>query len=543
MSLVFTTASPPATQDVQRADVACFVGFVARRTAMPLPDDVRTQLVAAGWAAPMSAADPTQRDPWVTSVWARDDDDVEALLDVPVVCDSWDLFDQLYAWEARPLSPTSDAVCTTYLGAAVRSFFARGGRRAVIVRVGDPWAVAEDAAQRTAAHVARLAALLPALGEGAPLFDPNDRSTWQGTQHLYGLRDISMLLLPDLPDACSLVTPLPDVSPTPPPTPEVFVECSVDDPVLADDSLRNLPAPRLDAPGYVAWQAAIAAARDFLATWDRELLLLAALPLPLIDTGDASGTTHAQADMLAWLQSLGVIAADGSAGNNADASAFVQLAWPWLQTQASTDDLPEGLESPDGVLAGLIADGALRSGTFRSVAGDASQAPLRDIAGALPVPAWGQGDASPTALLARHVCLFAQSPDGWALQSDVTTASDEAWRFGGASRLVGTIVRAARARGDAAAFEPNGPRLWARITSQMDALLTNFFNEGAFGGDTAGQSFVVRCDRSTMTQADLDNGRLIVQIGILPAMSVETISIVLDLGNTGGQASSLREAA
>ena len=177
MSLVFTTAAPPATQDVQRADVACFVGYVARRTAVPLPADVVAQLVAAGWAD----ADDT----WIRSVWARDGDDVQALLNVPVVVDSWQLFDQLYAWDARPLSPTSDAVCTTYLGAAVRSFFARGGRRAVIVRVGDPWAVAENAAQRTAAQVARVAALLPALGAGAPLFDPGDRATWQGVQHLY----------------------------------------------------------------------------------------------------------------------------------------------------------------------------------------------------------------------------------------------------------------------------------------------------------------------------------------------------------------------
>ena len=47
-----------------------------------------------------------------------------------------------------------DLVCASYLGAAVRSFFARGGRRAMIVRVGDPWPylVADRAAQQPAAH-------------------------------------------------------------------------------------------------------------------------------------------------------------------------------------------------------------------------------------------------------------------------------------------------------------------------------------------------------------------------------------------------------
>ncbi len=528
MSLVFTTAAPPVTQDVQRADVACFVGYVARRTAVALPDAVLAQLRAAGW---------------VDGVWARPDDDVQALLNLPVVVDGWDLFDQLYAWDARPVSPTSDATCASYLGAAVRSFFSRGGLRAVIVRVGDPWAAAEDGAQRTAQHAARLAALLPALDPEVPPFDPGTPSTWQGVQHLAGLRDVSLLLLPDLPDACSLVTPLPDTSPTPAPAAEGFVECSIDDPVAPDDSLRRLPAPRLDAPGYAAWQAAVGAARDFLFAWDRELLLLAALPLPQVDAGSADGSTLAQADMLAWLQSLGALGLDGTPGNRADASAFVQMAWPWLRTQAAADDLPEGLESPDGVLAGLVAEGALSQGTFRSVAGDVSQPLLRDIADAVPVPSWGQGDASPTALLARHVCLFAPSPDGWALQSDVTTSADEAWRFGGASRLVSTVVRAARARGDMAVFEPNGPRLWTKVRRQIEALLLDFFNEGAFAGDTAAQSFSVRCDRATMTQADLDAGRLVVQIGLWPAMSVETITVVLDLGNTGGAASALREAA
>ena len=50
------------------------------------------------------------------------------------------------------------------------------------------------------------------------------------------------------------------------------------------------------------------------------------------------------------------------------ASAFVQLGWPWLATRRAAD-LPETLEPPDGLLAGLIAASALARGTFRSVAG------------------------------------------------------------------------------------------------------------------------------------------------------------------------------
>ena len=167
---------------------------------------------------------------------------------------------------------------------------------------------------------------------------------------------------------------------------------------------------------------------------------------------------------------------------------------------------------------------------------------LRDIADAEPVPAWGQGDDSPAGQLARHICLIAQSPDGWALQSDVTTAGDEAWRFGGASRLMGSILRTARSLGDSVAFEPNGPRLWTRLRKSLEDMLMEYWYEGAFDGATAVQAFGVVCDRTTMTQNDLDNGRLIVQISVQPAVSIERITVVLNLGNTA-TSSALKEIA
>jgi hypothetical protein len=349
--------------------------------------------------------------------------------------------------------------------------------------------------------------------------------------------------MPDLPDACAVEPHVPTLTPTPPAVPEGFVECSDDEPVNLDTGLRQTPAPRLDNSGFAAWKIAITLARDFLKRYQREVIFVASLPLPQLDTKRVinGGRVHAQADMLAYLQRVGVLSRDGSVGDSGMSSAFVQLAWPWLRTQASTD-LPEALESPDGVMAGLIAAGANLNGSFRAVAGDFSVPRLRDVSDAEPIPAWGQGDDSPMALLARHVCLITQSPDGWTLQSDVTTAGDESWRFGSASRLMGTVIRAARSTGDSAAFEPNSPALWARLRRAMEDMLMEFWNEGAFAGAKISEAFSVVCDRSTMTQNDLDNGRLIVQVTVRPAVSIEKITVVLNLGNTAG-ASALREVA
>ena len=89
MSLMFEVASPPSESDANRADVACFIGFVRRRPNRPLPDALRAQLAAAGW---------------VDGIWRRSPAQIESLENLPVALDSWSLFDWLFAWEARPLT-------------------------------------------------------------------------------------------------------------------------------------------------------------------------------------------------------------------------------------------------------------------------------------------------------------------------------------------------------------------------------------------------------------------------------------------------------
>ncbi len=540
-ALIFETATPALRTAPERADVACFVGFVARRRASPLPDAVRQQLREAGW---------------VDGPWRRGADALESLENLPVVVDSWALFDRLFAWDERLVGRAPDPVsgvqarCASYLGAAVRSFFARGGRRAVVVRVGDPWPFLESPENRAARRRARLGRLLPGFNGGsAPdrAFDPLDPSSWCGIEHVAGLGEVSLLCLPDLPDACSTEPRSPPVAVALAPPPEGFVECSVEEPALPlDTGLRGLLAPRLDSQGYGPWRVAVAAVRAFLARHQREVLFVAALPLPREDARRplGEGGVHAHSDMLAFLRRSGVFEAEGqhAGGPLSIASAFVQLAYPWLNTRAAVD-LPEGLEAPDGVLAGLIAASALARGTHASAAGDFAAARLRDVQGAEPVPAWGAGPDSPAAQLAERVCLFAPQAGGWALQSDVTTSADVAWRSAGVSRLMATLLRAARLRGQAVLFDGNGPATWGRLRRSVEELLKGFWRAGALAGATPEEAFEVRCDRSTMTQNDIDNGRLVTRITVWPAHSIERITVVLALATAGLGQADLREVA
>ncbi len=62
-------------------------------------------------------------------------------------------------------------------------------------------------------------------------------------------------------------------------------------------------------------------------------------------------------------------------------------------------------------------------------------------------------------------------------------------------------------------FENNGPALWSRVKEAIDSFLYSEFKAGNLLGDSASQAYFVRCDRTTMTQNDLDNGRMICLIG------------------------------
>ena len=55
--------------------------------------------------------------------------------------------------------------------------------------------------------------------------------------------------------------------------------------------------------------------------------------------------------------------------------------------------------------------------------------------------------------------------------------------------------------------------------------MTTLWGEGALMGQKASDAFFVRCDRTTMTQDDSDNGRLIMLVGIAPVYPAEFVII------------------
>lgn len=72
-----------------------------------------------------------------------------------------------------------------------------------------------------------------------------------------------------------------------------------------------------------------------------------------------------------------------------------------------------------------------------------------------------------------------------------------------------------------AVFETNGEALWAKVRSTIGDFLMNEWKCGALQGTKPEEAYFVHCDRTTMTQNDLDNGRLVCVIGVAPVKPAE----------------------
>jgi phage tail sheath protein FI len=85
-------------------------------------------------------------------------------------------------------------------------------------------------------------------------------------------------------------------------------------------------------------------------------------------------------------------------------------------------------------------------------------------------------------------------------------------------------------------FEPNAEPLWARVRRTIANFLTVVWRNGALEGTRVEEAYFVKCDRTTMTQLDIDSGRLICVIGIAPVKPAEFVIIRIGLWTAHAEA-------
>jgi phage tail sheath protein FI len=103
---------------------------------------------------------------------------------------------------------------------------------------------------------------------------------------------------------------------------------------------------------------------------------------------------------------------------------------------------------------------------------------------------------------------------GFRLWGARTINSDPEWKYVNLRRYFAYLERSTDQGKQWAVFEPNGEQLWASVRRTSEDFLLHEWPETAF---------FVKCDRSTMTQDDLDHGRLVGLIGVAPLRPAEFV--------------------
>jgi len=104
-----------------------------------------------------------------------------------------------------------------------------------------------------------------------------------------------------------------------------------------------------------------------------------------------------------------------------------------------------------------------------------------------------------------------------------TCSSNSLWKYINVRRLFLYLEESIDKGTQWVVFEPNDEKLWARVRATITEFLTRVWREGALMGTKAEEAFFVKCDRTTMTQDDIDNGRLICIIGVAPVKPAEFV--------------------
>ncbi|MCL7412021.1 MAG: phage tail sheath family protein [ANME-2 cluster archaeon] len=196
-------------------------------------------------------------------------------------------------------------------------------------------------------------------------------------------------------------------------------------------------------------------------------------------------------------------------------SKYAAFYYPWIQVMDPATNIPK-LVPPGGHMAGVYA----RSDTERGV----HKAPANEIVRGAQKLQFPLTKSEQDILNPKGVnCIRAFKGRGIRVWGARTTSSDPLWKYLNVRRLFLYLEESIDHGTQWVVFEPNNEKLWARVKQSVSQFLTTVWRDGALMGLTPEEAFFVKCDRSTMTQADLDNGKLIVIIGVAPVKPAEFV--------------------
>ncbi|CUI07400.1 phage tail sheath family protein [Massilia antarctica] len=208
-------------------------------------------------------------------------------------------------------------------------------------------------------------------------------------------------------------------------------------------------------------------------------------------------------------------------------SSYGAYYYPWVRVTAPHTPDGSTLVPANGHITGIYARSDVERGVHKAPANEVVRGIItRDLNG-------GKRPLSHTLSKQEHDLL---NPRGVNVIRDFRTdgrdirvwgartmSSDAMWKYINVRRLFIFIEQSIDRGTQWAVFEPNSEITWIALRSAISNFLRTVWRNGALMGTTQDEAFFVKCDRSTMTQDDFDNGHLICLIGIAPVKPAEFV--------------------
>ncbi len=180
--------------------------------------------------------------------------------------------------------------------------------------------------------------------------------------------------------------------------------------------------------------------------------------------------------------------------------------------------------APSGVVAGLYAriDGS--RGVWKAPAG--TEATLTGVQGVVyNLNDLENGVLNPLGLNCFRIFPI-YGPVLWGARTLVgADAEGSQWKYVPVRRLALYIEESLYRGTKWAVFEPNDEPLWAQLRLNIGTFMHDLFRRGAFQGQTPNEAYIVKCDKDTTTQSDIDLGIVNILVGFAPLKPAEFVII------------------
>ncbi|MGA2394547.1 MAG: phage tail sheath C-terminal domain-containing protein [Candidatus Lustribacter sp.] len=204
-------------------------------------------------------------------------------------------------------------------------------------------------------------------------------------------------------------------------------------------------------------------------------------------------------------------------------SEYAALYYPWVCLEDPTPPNPNNVGyvylSPSGFQMGITARVDINRGVYKAPANEIVQSA---VAFSHVVDQGAQDVLNPLGINCFRD--FRAENYGLRIWGARTVSSNGQWKYVNIRRLFQYIEASIEYGTQWVVFEPNNAVTWARVRQSVSDFLTDTWRSGALQGSKPSEAFYVLCDvPDTMTESDLENGRLICEIGIAPTFPAEFV--------------------